>query len=360
MKFKAWFSRTATQTSDLYTDWRDGWLGDSLWLKVAVALCVIYLLAALLFGMYWSREPERLAIIPSSVVVASDNSGNVPVATSITGLATINALIHVATTVLDKPGGYLANDIAPPGVWLDNIPNWEYGVLIQVRDLSKTLRESFSRSQSQSTEDVDLVVAEPRFNFDTDSWILPSTESVYREGIDHLERYRERLVDEDKSNAQFYSRADNLNVWLGTVETRLGSLSQRLSASVGQRRINTDLAGEENASQSTPAPKEIIVKTPWLEIDNVFYESRGSAWALIHFLRAVDADFADVLRKKNALISLRQIIRELEATQEPVYSLMILNGSGFGVLANHSLVMASYLSRAHAAIIDIRELLSQG
>jgi len=96
------------------------------------------------------------------------------------------------------------------------------------------------------------------------------------------------------------------------------------------------------------------------EIDDVFYESRGSAWALMHFLKAVEIDFADVLRKKNALVSLRQIIRELEATQEPIYSLIILNGDGFGMLANHSLVMASYLSRAHAAIIDLRELLAQG
>ena len=59
-------------------------------------------------------------------------------------------------------------------------------------------------------------------------------------------------------------------------------------------------------------------------------------------------------------MSLQQIIRELEATQETVYSPMILNGSGFGVLANHSLVMASYISRANAAVIDLRNLLEQG
>ena len=35
---------------------------------------------------------------------------------------------------------------------------------------------------------------------------------------------------------------------------------------------------------------------------------------------------------------------------------MILNGTGFGILANHSLVMASYISRANAAIIDFRLL----
>jgi len=102
------------------------------------------------------------------------------------------------------------------------------------------------------------------------------------------------------------------------------------------------------------------VKTPWLEIDDVFYEARGTAWALAHLLKAIDTDFADVLEKKNARVSLRQIIRELEATQAWVGSPIILNGSGFGLFANHSLVMASYISRANAAIIDLRELLSQG
>jgi hypothetical protein len=103
-----------------------------------------------------------------------------------------------------------------------------------------------------------------------------------------------------------------------------------------------------------------MVKTPWLEIDDVFYEARGATWALIQFLSAVEVDFADVLAKKNATASLQQIIRELETTQETIWSPMILNGGGFGFVANHSLVMASYISRANAAIIDLRELLSQG
>ena len=164
----------------------------------------------------------------------------------------------------------------------------------------------------------------------------------------------------ESPDAQFYARADNLRYWLTTVNTRLGSLSQRLSASVGKRRLNTDLAGEEGASQSTIAPGDLDVTTPWMEIDDVFFEARGTAWALIQFLRAAEVDFADVLRKKNAQVSLQQIIRELEGTQEPIWSPMILNGSGFGLMANHSLVMASYISRANAAIIDLRDLMSQG
>ena len=101
-------------------------------------------------------------------------------------------------------------------------------------------------------------------------------------------------------------------------------------------------------------------KTPWFQIDNVFYEARGTAWALVHILAAIEVDFAKVLSDKNALVSVQQIRLELEATQRTVWSPFILNGGGFGVLANHSLAMSSYISRASAAVIDLRLLLEKG
>ena len=243
---------------------------------------------------------------------------------------------------------------------LDNVPNWEFGVLTQVRDLARAMRNDFSRSQTQSTEDVDLSVADPYFHYDSERWIPPDTEGRYNKANTALEDYLTRLSSPQQANAQFYARADNLADWLAVVEKRLGSLSQRLSASVGQVRLNTDLSGDQGARQSTAAPAEIVVKTSWFEVDDVFYESRGTAWALVLFLRAMETDFDDVLRKKNALISFRQIIRELESAIAPVNAPMVLNGSQFGLFANHSLIMANYISRANAAIIDLRNLLQDG
>ncbi len=340
------------------THWRDTlakFLPQGGTRKILAVVLGLYLLGAIVLGMYWSITPALFDVQERAQALAAKEGGTV-----VTGSVTTGALIGVMETLLDKPGGYLHNDMFPPGVWLDNMPNWEYGVLIQVRDLSRAMREVFSRSQSQSREDVDLVEMEPRFNFNSDSWILPSSESEYRSGLKYARRYFHRLSDEEVSGAQFYARSDNLRYWLGTVNSRLGSLSQRLSASVGRVRVNTDLAGDVAATQSTDMPTEQIVRTPWNEIDDVFFEARGTSWALIHFLKAVEVDFADVLRQKNAQVSLRQIIRELEGTQEALWSPMILNGSGFGPLANHSLVMASFISRANAAIIDLRDLLSQG
>ena len=125
-------------------------------------------------------------------------------------------------------------------------------------------------------------------------------------------------------------------------------------------RINEDLAGDPSATASNPQPDQVTVQTSWFEVDDVFFEARGTAWALVHFFRAAEFDFAQVLDDKNANASVRQIIRELEASLQPLGSPMILNGSGYGFFANHSLVMANYLARANAAIINLRELLDQG
>ncbi|WP_232819361.1 DUF2333 family protein [Saccharospirillum mangrovi] len=321
------------------------------WLGIVLG---VVLLVLVLLGWYWSDEPSTFDPVARAEAHARANNRELVV-----GYATTYTLTELVNTLLDKPGGYLSNDVAPPSVWLDNMPNWEFGVVTQVRDLSRAMRRDLSRSQSQSTEDPDLAQAEPLFHFDNASWILPSTEGEYRRGVRLVDSYLSRLSDPNNAQAQFYARADNLRAYLNDVETRLGSLSQRLSASVEQRRVNTDLDGN-GAAQSTPTAREQFVKTPRLQVDDVFYEARGTTWALLHILKAIESDFGSVLDNKNARASLQQIIRELEATQRHLWSPIVLNGSGFGVLANHSLVMASYISRANAALIDLQELLATG
>ena len=321
--------------------------------KLLSAAALVLLVLMYITGWWVSREPALL-------VEEIQQSQQQLAGKAVVGYGTTTALIRVSETLLDKSGGYLSNDIMPPFSLLDNMPAWELGALEMSRDLALALRKDLSRSQSQSTENPYLKVAQPMFNIDHRSWAIPSAEAEYRKAIAQLYLYRQELLDPSRPDSQFYARADNLRDWLKAVEKRLGSYSQRLSASVGQDRLNTDLAGDADARQSTDVPGQRLVKTSWWKLDDEFYEARGASWALLHFLKAVERDFADVLERKNAMVSLRQIIRELEATQQAIWSPMILNGSGFGLMANHSLVMANYISRANAALIDLSELLTQG
>ena len=323
--------------------------------RVGAGLIGAYLLVVLVLGIYWSLQPALFDVDARAAdrAQAMDRP-------RVNGFTTTSTLIELADTLLDKPGGYMSNDIAPPGVIVDDIRNWEFGVLVQIRDLARIMRGEISRSQSQSREDPDLAEAEGKFFFDNSAWLFPQTEDEYRAGVRFTRNYLMRLSDPAQPEAQFYERADNLRAYLSAVNTRLGSLSQRLWSAAGQQQFDMGLAGEPSGRQSTPAPLEQEVRTPWLEIDDVFHEARGQTWALIHVLRAMEIDFRGVLENKNALVSLRQIIVNLEATQQTLWSPMVLNGDGFGLIANHSLVMASHIARANAAIIDLRALLSEG
>ena len=202
---------------------------QSRWVALGLGAITLYLIGALLLGIHWSQPPQQATVEEIQATYAPKDVPNA------VGTATVGALLFVTDTLLTKPGGYLSNDITPPGLWLDNMPNWEFGVLVQSRDLARALRKDLSRSQSQSTEDVDLVIAEPALNYDSTKW-FPSAESSYRKSIESASNYQRRLATPGE-RAQFYARADNLRNYLADVETRLGSLSQQVSDRCGSTLI---------------------------------------------------------------------------------------------------------------------------
>ena len=307
----------------------------ALWVSAGVGLIMIGL------AEYWSLEPEPFDVVEVAAEAAHvENPKELPL-----GFTYTSTLIEIADTLLHKPGGFLLNDVFPPSVLLDNIPNWEIGALIALRDATTALRNNIARSQTQSQEDPDLSKGEPFLYFDYRSWQLPSSESEYEKGIESLVAYRERLR---KRDANFYARADNLRQYLEVLEKRLGDYSNRLSASTADRAPE----GEERHSD--------LGRTPWLKLDDRFFEARGYTWAAMLVLKAIEWDFRVILGNQTALVSLQQIVRELEHSQEPHLSPVILNGSGFGLFANYSLTLANYIARANAATIDLRSLLERG
>jgi len=325
------------------------------WVKLAGVGLGVYALAIVATGVYWSLEPAAFDVRAVALERLGGDESRLRL-----GVITVSAVGQVARTLLEKPGGYLHNDVSLPSIYLDNMPSWEDGVLKEVRDSLGALRNDFSRSQTQSVENRDLRKAVEFLNYDGDSWILPATESEFREGIDALDRYLSALVAGDGRTAAFYPRADNLAAYLAVVEKRLGSYAQRLSASVGDSELTAALVAGSEESQAPAGAAPARIRTPWLEIDNVFYEARGYSWALLHTLKALAIDLEPVLKDKNAEVSMQQVIRDLEGATDWMWSPMVLNGQGFSFLANHSLVLASYIARANTAVLDLRILLQQG
>ena len=308
-------------------------------------LSTIILVSMGFLSWFWSLEPGSFDVVETARVHADVDVPN----KLAPGYIYTHTLTQIGSTLLTKNGGYLSNDVTLPSIAMDNMQNWEFGALVMLRDAATALRNNFARSQSQSKENRDLSRAEPFFYFNNDSWIIPPTEGEYQKGIDHLFLYMNDIQNRNDT-ARFYARADNLHQYLQIVEKRLGSLGNRLSASSIQQH---QFAHED-------AARDFIASTPWLEVDDVFYESRGAMWALLHIFRAIKVEFATVLRGKAATATVENIISQLEDSQGTTLSPMVLNGDGFGVLSNYSLTMANFITRANAATLDLRDLMIRG
>lgn len=283
-------------------------------------------------GVYVSTEPDLLPVQSGSVLPA--------------GLLLVKTTVAVAQELYDKPGGYLSNDKLPPGVFLDDMPNWEQGVLVQVRVMVHSLNHDFALSRAQYIEDPDLAVAETAFAVDSHSWIFPPAEHEFRRGVAALQSYGQRLQSTPPA-AGFYVSPDALHNYLDEIGVDLGKLSTQLNAALPQ--ANTQLSDALPVQQTTS----------WWRIDDEFYQARGQCWALVPMLRAMEVEYGSLLKQHHADLSLRAAIHELEATQQTVWSPVILNGSGFGVFANHSLTLANYIDRAHLDLQDVQQLLSR-
>ncbi|GDX84061.1 hypothetical protein LBMAG43_01030 [Methylococcaceae bacterium] len=346
------------------------------WILGVLASLVLFVV--LILTQWWGREPIQFNILESAISQAGLVAPELPpesedleggrgyqeaasyeilAAELPLGYTYTATLAHIADTLLNKSGGYITNDIAPPGVILDNITSWEFGALVMLRDATTALRNHFARDQSQSEQDPDLAVAEPYFYYEPNSWALPATEGEYEKGIQALHKYMRRLQDPNAvKKAQFYSRADNLWQYTEVVIKRLGDLSTRLSSNASSSNFAPGLTNLELEEASG----KLAAKVGWMEIDNVFYEARGASWALLHILRAIKHDFHDILLDKRAMRTVDVMIRELENSLTPTLSPMVLDGSGYGLFANYSLSMANYIARANAAALDLRDIMNRG
>lgn len=326
----------------------DGWQNRLTWrwdelrerlglrnlLSPLMAILFLLLLLMLALGAYWSREPGMFPVQPAAPGQARP------------GQVTVKVLERLARGLTEKPGGYLDNDLLPPGSLIDDLPAWERGVLRQLRDLSFIMQVPAARDPLLPPLAPDLVEAASAFGVVPDAWGMPSVEGELARGRAALQRHALQLAGRD--GAAVAMREVQLQRWLQVTQERLDDLAARLNAAQ-----SASLAGRAMVAPGT----EQVPATSWTQVDDVFFEARGSAWALLHLLKAAELDFVGVLASRHADLGLRAAIHEMEATQQPLWAPVVLNGSGFGVFANHSLVLANYLHRARAELAEVQGLL---
>ncbi len=250
--------------------------------------------------------------------------------------------VAVAAALIDREVngyGWTPNDpwFAPTAV-LDNMPNFQAGVIKAVGRFSFEMLDQIARRRGSSSADPDLERASGFLQFPPDIWVfepsqsfLPTvpSEAQYRQGLDALERYNQRLAAGD---AIFERRADTLAGTLSRIAADLGSLTAQL----------------ERAQDSG---WWIFSNTA----DDAFYQNKGMLYGYYVTLAALGEDFAPVLRERNMEAIWQQTLDTLEqgAMLQPM---IVLNGDrDRSIFANHLAIQGFYLKRA---ILQLEEAVS--
>lgn len=238
--------------------------------------------------------------------------------------------------------GWVANKPFPfPSSLLDNMPNFQIGLMYAMSRFSIEMTDELGRSRGSSQVDPDLDKASGLLKYDGTIWIwdpstslLPtaSADRQYIAGRKALLSYNQRLA---QGQAVFDRRADNLIAFLDRVGADLGSSSASLDL-----RANASSAG-------------------WfdLEADDVFYATKGRLYGYYMILRELGVDYQDTINDKRVGVVWQKMLDNLRTAAE-MDPLIISNGYNDGLfMPSHLAVQGFYLLRARTQLKEVANIL---
>ncbi len=238
---------------------------------------------------------------------------------------------------------WLPNDLFWPTALLDNMPNFQIGILEVIRYNVRVMRDNLSRMRTTDKLDPHVEGAFTALSNDPYKWWFPSAESKWKKSFENLETYYEQI---NSGGSQFYARADNLAELLSQYASLMGGVNTRLIHAPGD--VKQTLALEEIKDDSEAPPKMVDIDIRWYQIDDNFYYAQGVAYALHETFKAIRIDFIDVLVDKNLVQLTDKIIENLKRCDfEP---LIVFNGDPDSIFANHSLNLSGVFNDARQKI----------
>ena len=228
-----------------------------------------------------------------------------------------------------------------PGAWLDNMPNYQAGIMKALARFAVEMRDQLARSRGSSPQDPDLDRAAARLNADPKQWVWTPSMSIwpsvtatsqYRDGRAALITYNKRLT---ASQASYERRADNLQAFLERVASDIGSTSAQID-----RHIH-DHGGDLLDFYA----------------DNLFYANKGQLYAYYMLLKELGNDYQSVLRERDLTGPWTQLM-ETFRTAATLQPWVVVNGAPDSqFLPSHLVAQGFYLLRARTQLREVADIL---
>jgi hypothetical protein len=296
-----------------------------LWPLVLVGLIIAYYLV----GMLWLHEIDD---DPEFALDSSAPEGG-------------SQAVAVAADLIDREINthrWVANDpFFLPGSLLDNMPAYQQGIVTAISRFTLELADQIARTRGSSQIDPDLDTASGLLRYPGTIWIFDfrtswaptaSSEQQYRRGMDALRRYNQRL---SQDQAVFEARADNLLATLDRIAADLGSSSAAIDRQLEDR------------------------PTFWPDwtADDLFYASKGRLYAYYLLMRALEADFANLIRERELGGAWSQTLESFRtaATLQPW---VVMNDAPDSqLMPSHLASQGFFLLRARTQLREISDVL---
>jgi hypothetical protein len=289
----------------------------------------------LLFVLYMAVG----AIIVHAVDDDPDFAPAAPVANGSQAVEIAAALIERET---GGAHGWTANDpFFMPGWLLDNMPNYQQGIIYALSRFTAEMGDQIGRSRGSSQVDPDLDRATGLLRYPGTIWLFDlstswaptaSSDSQYRAAARALRSYNQRVA---AGTAPFERRADNL---LQTID--------RFAADLG--------------SQSSVIADHIEASRGWLidtQADDIFYATKGRLYAYFLVLRALGRDFDGVIAQSGATKIWDEMVDNLREAAE-LRPLVVMNGRADAMFQpNHLAVQGFFLLRARTQMRELSNVL---
>ncbi len=236
-----------------------------------------------------------------------------------------------------------------PGWYLDNMPNFQAGILYAVQRFTDQLRQYVGRNRRSSAEDADLAQAYGKLSIDPRRWVYDITQSwiptvpaeeEFMQARDLLITYNQRVAS---GEAFFEPRADNLIDTLGQLRNDLGSAAAQIE--------------NFNAGEAVPFGQDRDAR-PARDFE-IYYRNKGRLYGYFMLFEALETDFAQVLADRGAQSVWDDMMDNLRiaALLQPF---MTLSGDLDGHFwPNHLATQGFYILRARVQVAEVMDILAK-
>lgn len=294
------------------------------WLKAHLIFRTVIVQLAILVGLFliiWgsqklyakidqTRFPTPVALPENPAALPENEKGKI----------LLDAITHQLRRELDSPFGWTFNDLIFNRFFMDNRAYREYGVYHATKFLLDLYATQIARLGSADRESEFLYKARiNNFAIDPRSFMFPSAEGSYKNGLKLLEQYKQSL---DNGKGIYNVRSDDLYASFVTM--------------TGENLLGHALGLLEN-SQSMP----------FYELDNRIYEVQGMMLVLRDFLNTLYQLYPEIRAKNNEdnMTSAMSYLNRI-CNYDPLYITSFFNSGE---------LIVSWLLFARARLEDIRD-----